>query len=151
MSDREERGMSDREERGMSDREERGRRVVVGVGGRRGAEPEALVALVRAELGVHDLAAGRVDVVATLDRRAGEPGVRLLASRLGARVTAYSAVALAAMEVPSPSDVVRGHTGTAGVAEAAVLAAGAHLLCHKRSRADWTVAIGLTDIRGEAR
>ena len=143
--------MSDPSERGMSDPRERGRRVVVGVGGRKGADPEALVALVRAELGVHDLAAERVDVIATLDRRAGEPGVRLLASRLGAHVTAYSAVALAVMDVPSPSDVVRGHTGTAGVAEAAVLAAGAQLLCHKRSGADWTVAIGVADTRAEAR
>ena len=143
--------MNDPSECGMSDRGARCRRVVVGVGGRKGADPEALVALVRAELGVHDLAAGRVDIVATLDRRAGEQGVCLLASRLGARVTAYSALALAAMDVPSPSDVVRGHTGTAGVAEAAVLAAGAHLLCHKRSGADWTVAIGVLDTRGEAR
>lgn len=143
--------MSNQRECGMREQGERLGRVVVGVGGRRGADPEELVALVRAELGVHDLIAERVDVVATLDRRAGEPGVRLLAARLGARVTAYSAVALAAMDVPSPSDVVRGHTGTAGVAEAAVLAAGAHLLCHKRSGADWTVAIGVSDTRGEAR
>lgn len=125
--------------------------IIVGVGGRPGADPEALTALVEALLGAQGVGPGQVDVVATLDRRADEPGVRLLASRLGARITAYSAAVLAATEVPSPSEVVRSHTGAAGVAEAAVLAGAADLLCRKRSQGGWTVALGRGDARRDAR
>lgn len=116
--------------------------LVVGVGGRPGASPAALSALVDSVLGEHGSDAAAVGVVATLDRRAGEPGIRLLAARRGARVVSLGAHVLAAQRVPHPSEVVRRHLGLDGVAEAAVLACGARLVSPRRAAAGWTVALG---------
>lgn len=117
--------------------------VVLGVGGRPGACPDALAALVDSLLHDHGMSATDVELVATLDRRAGEPGILALAGRLGVRVVTLDAAALAAQPVLSPSEVVRRHTGTQAVAEAAVLACGGALVEPRRAGASWTVALGL--------
>ncbi|HET7399635.1 MAG TPA: cobalamin biosynthesis protein [Intrasporangium sp.] len=126
-------------------------RVVLGVGGRPGGDADELAALVRTCLVGLDLAVGDVSVVATLDRRAAEPGVRDVAGRLGARVVAVDPHTLAAQDVPHPSELVRRHTAASGVAEAAVLAVGARLLASKRRSAAWTVAVGRLETTEEDR
>jgi cobalamin biosynthesis protein CbiG len=124
--------------------------LVLGVGGRPGADAADLAALVEEALAEERLAARDITVVATLDRRAREDAVTSLASRLGAPVAAFTAEVLARQEVPHPSEVVQRHTGASGVAEAAVLACGARLVLTKRRGPGWTVAIGQVDPPQEA-
>lgn len=86
-----------------------------------------------------------IRVVATVDRRRDEPAVTALAA--GRTLLTYSTDELDAVEVPNPSAVVRGLTGTGSVAEAAaVLAARAtggsgELVVEKRRGPGVTVAL----------
>ncbi|MFC5064784.1 cobalamin biosynthesis protein [Actinomycetospora atypica] len=85
------------------------------------------------------------DVVATIDRRAGEPAVLALAA--GRVLRTYTVVELDAVEVPNPSAVVRRLTGTGSVAEAAAILAAreaggpAHLVVEKQRGRMVTVAV----------
>jgi cobalt-precorrin 5A hydrolase len=67
----------------------------------------------------------RIACLATLDRRAGEPGPREAAAVLGVPLFGYSAERLARVPVPNPSERVAAALGVPGVAEAAALLAGA--------------------------
>ena len=86
-----------------------------------------------------------IDVVATLDRRLGEPSVDAVAA--GRRVLAYTTAELDAVDVPHPSAVVRRLTGTGSVAEAAAILAarelgGSGVLVVEKQRGDGvTVAL----------
>jgi cobalt-precorrin 5A hydrolase/precorrin-3B C17-methyltransferase len=122
----------------------RPRSLVVGVGSSAGADPVGMVELVGAALA----AAGRhphaVGVVATLDRKAGEPAIVALAEQLGAQLVTFPADALADVDVPTPSAAVAAAVGTKSVAEAAALLAagsGGTLVVTKRSSRDATVAV----------
>jgi cobalt-precorrin 5A hydrolase/cobalt-precorrin 5A hydrolase/precorrin-3B C17-methyltransferase len=67
-----------------------------------------------------------------------------LAERRGVPLRVHNAAALAAVAVPTPSDVVARHVGTPSVAEAAALLSagpGAQLLVAKRRSAHATCAI----------
>ena len=114
--------------------------LVVGVGASTGAPAGAAVDLLAAALAGAGLSAASVAEVATIDRRAGDPVV----TALGLPVRAFPADALAAVPVPSPSEVVRAAVGTASVAEAAALLAagpGAELVVPKQAGAEATVAV----------
>ncbi|MGW7430573.1 Rv2231c family pyridoxal phosphate-dependent protein CobC [Streptomyces sp. NPDC054861] len=104
--------------------------VVVGVGARSGVSVDEVLALLDAALREAGLAVADVVALATLDARAGEPGIAGAAERWGVPVRAFGAEALASVPVPHPSSVARAATGTASVAEAAALAGaraeGAH-------------------------
>ncbi|MFF0632101.1 cobalamin biosynthesis protein [Nocardia sp. NPDC004151] len=93
--------------------------LAVGVGLRPGTTAEVIVAAVREALG--DRAVGRL---ATLDRRAGEPGFLEAALRLHAVAMGFSALELAAVAVPNPSSRVSEAVGATSVAEAAAVLAG---------------------------
>lgn len=98
--------------------------IVIGVGGRPGADPDDLLALAAkalAETG-HELA--DIATVATIDKRRDHPGIRRLVEFANARLTTYAAATLAGQDVDHPSDTVAGHVGTPSVAEAAVRASG---------------------------
>ena len=112
--------------------------VVVGVGFRPGTGADRIVAAVRAVLGTGDCRC-----LATLDRRAGEPGLREAATRLGLPVRAFPPAELAEVEVPHPCARAAAATGTASVAEAAaILAAGGGPLVRAKSVHDGvTVAL----------
>ncbi|GGO89254.1 hypothetical protein GCM10011584_18210 [Nocardioides phosphati] len=116
--------------------------VVLGVGGRPSSDPGALVALVQQQLAAHGLSPADVDTVATIEARAGHPGVQLLAVSLDAGIRAFTADELAAQPVAHPSATVASHSGTPSVAEAAVLAAGASPLAQPAKADDWVVVIG---------
>lgn len=116
--------------------------VVLGVGGRAAADPAALLALAHQRLAAHGLSAIDVEVVATIDSRAGHPGIALLAVSLEAGIRAFTADELAAQDVGHPSATVAAHTGTPSVAEAAVLAAGANPLGPPAKAAGWVVVVG---------
>ena len=114
--------------------------LVVGVGASTGAPAEAAVDLLAAALAGAGLAPASVGEVATIDRRAGDPVVR----SLGLPVRAFTAEALAGVDVPSPSETVRAAVGTPSVAEAAALLAagpGAELVVAKQVSPQATVAV----------
>ncbi len=73
----------------------------------------------------HGLAIQAVAGLATVDRKADEPGLLELCERHGWRLVCFSALALAEVPVPHPSRVVQKAMGTASVAEAAALLAAA--------------------------
>ncbi len=57
----------------------------------------------------------------TIDRRRDEPGLLAVIREHGAPLHCYPAAELDAVDVPHPSEPVRGHVGTRSVAEAAAL------------------------------
>jgi cobalamin biosynthesis protein CbiG len=89
--------------------------VILGVGVESGTPVEDLLAAVAA-LGEVD-----VHVVATIDRRLGEPAITAVAA--GRALLGYTAGQLDAVDVPHPSALVRRLTGTGSVAEAAAILA----------------------------
>ena len=114
--------------------------LVAGVGASTGAPAQAVAELLDAALAGAGLARASVGEVATIDRRATDAAV----VALGLPVRAYTADALAAVDVPSPSETVRAAVGTPSVAEAAALLAagpGAELVVTKQVAAQATVAI----------
>jgi cobalamin biosynthesis protein CbiG len=118
--------------------------IVVGVGCSRGCDAGELLALVDAalrEAGVPEREP--IGALATVDVKAREPGLVAAARRRGWPVRTHGAAALAAVRVPTPSDVVARHLGTASVAEAAaLLTSGAErLLLEKRRSARATCAL----------
>jgi cobalamin biosynthesis protein CbiG len=110
--------------------------IVVGVGMRRGTDRDAILSVVREVAGQHT-----IRLLATVDRRAGEPGLRAAAAELGVPVVAYTPAELAAVEVPNPSAHSLRVLGTPSVAEAAALLAGGPLLVERRSRAGVVAAV----------
>ncbi|GLV73945.1 hypothetical protein Shyhy02_19470 [Streptomyces hygroscopicus subsp. hygroscopicus] len=112
--------------------------LVVGVGASRGVSAGEVIGLVEATLAEAGLSPHAVAELATVEARAGEPGLLTAAGRLGVPLRGYPAEALAAVEVPNPSAAPLAAVGTAGVAEAAALLAagpGAELLVPKRKSA----------------
>jgi ferredoxin len=93
--------------------------VVVGLGSSRGVRTAAVWSVLRSA--VVDLAAIRA--FGTIDRRRDEPGLLAVTREHGAPLRCYPAAELDAMDVPHPSEGVRGHVGTRSVAEAAALLA----------------------------
>lgn len=79
----------------------------------------------------------RLDVgaVASIDLKADEVGLLALATEYGWSIHFYPATALAAVDVPNPSETVRKYTGTPSVSEAAALLAAhadkTHLIIEK--------------------
>ncbi|MFD3476450.1 precorrin-3B C(17)-methyltransferase [Streptomyces sp. NPDC058695] len=112
--------------------------LVVGVGASKGAPVDEVLGLVRETLRDAGLSPLSVARLATVDAKAGEPGIVEAAEQLGVPVVTYSAETLAAVAVPNPSDAPLDAVGTPSVAEAAALVAGGELLVPKRKsvRAD---------------
>ncbi|WP_045745777.1 cobalamin biosynthesis protein [Actinoplanes rectilineatus] len=120
--------------------------MFLGLGARAGTCRADLSAAVAAALRTAGLAPEAVTVLATLDRRAAEEPVRLLARELGWRLVGYPAAALGGRTVPGPSAAVLAAVGTPSVAEAAALrAAGvqSRLILPKQVFARVTVAIAI--------
>lgn len=93
-------------------------RLAVGVGARPGVTADAIVAAVREALGENV-----IHCLATVDRRAAEPGPAAAAAVLGVPLLVFSPAELAAVQVPTPSPRTATAMGTASVAEAAALLA----------------------------
>lgn len=112
--------------------------LVVGVGASGGAPADEVFALIEGALRDAGLSARSVAEVATVDAKAGEPGIVTAAERLGVPLVTYSAEELARVAVPNPSDAPLAAVGTPSVAEAAALLRGGELLVPKRKsvRAD---------------
>ncbi|MGF1428918.1 Rv2231c family pyridoxal phosphate-dependent protein CobC [Kitasatospora sp. LaBMicrA B282] len=115
--------------------------VVVGVGASAGVAEGELLELIGAALAEAGLATAAVRRLATVEQRAGEPGLLAAARRLGVPLVGHPAGELAAVPVPNPSAAVLTATGTPSVAEAAALLGGGELLLAKRKSARSTVAL----------
>jgi len=98
-------------------------KLVVGLGSSRGVRAPAVRALLRTA--VSDLA--QICAFATVDRRRDEPGLLAVIGQCSAPLRCYSPSELDLIDVPNPSDPVRGHVGTRSVAEAAALLAARDL------------------------
>jgi cobalt-precorrin 5A hydrolase/precorrin-3B C17-methyltransferase len=109
--------------------------LVVGVGASRGVGTAEVLGLVEDALAHAALSPRSVTALATVDAKAGEPGLRAAAERLGVPLRTFPAAELAAVAVPTPSAAPLAAVGTPSVAEAAALTAagaGAELLVRKR-------------------
>lgn len=114
--------------------------LVVGVGASTDAPADEALGLLHSALAEAELAAESVGLVATIDRRAGDPVV----AAFGRDVMAFTAEELATVVVPNPSATVQAEVGTASVAEAAaLLAAGesAQLVIEKVKGPHSTLAV----------
>ena len=120
--------------------------LVVGAGCSRGCPTEELLALIDAVLAEAGEQPDAVRALATVDRRADEPGMVAAARHHGWPLVTHPAPALREVAVPTPSAVVAAHVGTASVAEAAALlsAGGDTLLVTKRRSAHATCALAAT-------
>ncbi|ELS52279.1 precorrin-3B C(17)-methyltransferase [Streptomyces viridochromogenes] len=112
--------------------------LVVGVGASKGAPADEVLGLIERTLADAGLSPASLAELATVDAKAGEPGIVEAAARLGVPLVTHSAEELAAVEVPNPSDAPLTAVGTPSVAEAAALVRGGELLVPKRKseRAD---------------
>ena len=122
----------------------RSRALVVGVGARSGVPEDELDRAIGLALAAAARSSAQVAVLATVDRRAVEPGMRAVARRRGWLLVAFGAAQLSSVDVPRPSGTVRDRAGTGSVAEAAALRAagpGATLLRGKTVFPRVTVAI----------
>ncbi|WP_280424107.1 cobalamin biosynthesis protein [Nocardia carnea] len=95
-------------------------RLAVGLGLRPGRSAEHILAALDTAL-----PGARIACLATVDRRAGEPGMRVAAEMLGVPLHGFTAAQLANVPVPNPSERVVEAFGIPGVAEAAALLSGA--------------------------
>ncbi len=122
------------------------RRLAIGLGCERDADPAEAVELVQRTLEESGLAAESIALVASIDLKADEPAVLETAERLGVPARFFSAAALEA-ETPrlaNPSEAVFREVGAHGVAEGAALTAGgpnATLIVAKQKSARVTCAI----------
>ena len=118
--------------------------LTVGIGLARQAEPaDGIVSSMRQELASHGLDEHAVEHFATIDLKADEPVVKLLAD--GHEVILFSARELAAVSVPNPSASVQKHVGTPSVCEAAAIlaAGGGNLIVEKVKGENYTLAVAI--------
>jgi len=124
--------------------------LVVGVGSSTGVGADEVLALIDEALAAGGLAPESVSALATVDRRAEEPGIVAAAADRGWELVTFPAEDLADVPVPTPSEVVRAAVGTPSVAEAAALLAsgGGELVVAKRRSAMATAAVARRPVRG---
>ncbi|MGP4091602.1 cobalamin biosynthesis protein, partial [Streptomyces sp. KR55] len=115
--------------------------LVVGVGASRNAPVDEVLGLIEGSLREAGLSPRSVAELATVDAKAGEPGIVEAAERLGVPLVTYSAEELAQVDVPNPSDAPLAAVGTPSVAEASALVRGGELLVPKRKSAMATCAV----------
>ena len=104
--------------------------LVVGIGCDRGTPPELVARGVDELLAASGLSSRSVFALATIDKKADEPALIALAEARGWPLLTYAADELDAQPgIENPSEIVKRHVGTRGVAEPAALrAAGAQNL-----------------------
>jgi cobalt-precorrin 5A hydrolase len=126
--------------------------IVAGVGCRRGVSADEIENVVRLALGVFQLPAERLDVLATESEKATEPAFAEVARRLSAKLMACTLDDLdkVAGQVLAPSKLVLETKGVPSIAEASALViAGrnARLLGTRVATAQATCAIAVGDGR----
>ena len=100
--------------------------VTIGIGCNYGTEAREIEAAIKETLNELRLSIKSVRNLATIDRKANEPGLLEVCRRFGWPLAAYSAEELNQIPVPHPSEVVYRYVGAWGVCEpAARLSSGA--------------------------
>jgi cobalt-precorrin 5A hydrolase/precorrin-3B C17-methyltransferase len=137
--------------------------LAVGVGASRGVSADELLSLIDTVLAEPELGDTgpantgpantglsplSVAVMATVDAKAGEPGIAEAAARRGWPLTTYPATVLAGVDVPNPSPAALAAVGTPSVAEAAARLSGDVLIAAKRKSAMATAAVARIRPRG---
>jgi cobalt-precorrin 5A hydrolase len=119
--------------------------LAVGVGCRKGTGAAEILDVVRAALAGKRLSPLSVRVLASIEAKRGEPGIREAAAELGAQTVFFSARELGAASPPNPSALVAKHMGVSSVCEAAAMrAAGTtRLLATKIKSRTATAAVAL--------
>jgi cobalt-precorrin 5A hydrolase / precorrin-3B C17-methyltransferase len=95
----------------------------VGVGCQRQTPTDRIAQAIAQVCQTHNIAATAILGIATLDRKAQEPGLLDYCRDRQLPLYSFTAAELSAIEVPHPGDRVATATGTASVAEAAALLA----------------------------
>ena len=113
-------------------------KISLGLGCDRGTPASTIALAIDEALAACSATVADVVAVASIDLKANEDGLLQTARERGWTIRFYPADELAAVDVPNPSDMVRRHTGTPSVSEAAALLAGAvdkhQLLIEKHKR-----------------
>ena len=119
--------------------------LAVGVGCRRGAPAEAILALVTRICREHGASLKSLGRLASIEAKRDEPGLLEAGERLGVPVRFFSAGELSAVSVPHPSDVVAKHMGVGSVCEAAAIlaSAGGRLVAPKTRTSLVTAALAV--------
>lgn len=122
--------------------------LAAGVGCRRGISADEILTALRASMEQRGLALDSLACLASIDIKAGEPGLVAAAAALGMPLVIFAASELDRVDTPSPSERVKAEVGTASVAEAAALLAagirGGRLLAPKEKHGNVTVAVALS-------
>ncbi|MEM6588023.1 MAG: precorrin-3B C(17)-methyltransferase [Pseudomonadota bacterium] len=133
-------------------------RYALGVGCARNADPEEMWVHVSKTLEAANIAPGAIACVATIDLKADEPAMNILAARLGVPLRLFTAEELEAQtpHLANSSQVVFAEVGCHGVAEGAALAIGGTLAIEKSKTANTTCALTrseqpITEFAGRAR
>lgn len=102
--------------------------IAAGIGCKRGAPASDIEAAIRAALTRAQIGADALDVVATIEGKSAEVGIRVAAEKFGASVVVVPELELAAASdrVETHSERVAALVGVGSVAEAAALAAAGH-------------------------
>jgi cobalt-precorrin 5A hydrolase/precorrin-3B C17-methyltransferase len=136
-------------------------KITLGVGCARNCDPQELWQLVQKTFTDNNIALGCVAAIGSLDLKADEPAMNMLAERLGVPFRVFTAQELEAhaSQLANPSDVVFAEVGCHGVSEAAALAlgnTGANLKVAKRKTKNATCALAIsaepiTKLKGRTR
>ncbi len=122
--------------------------VTIGIGCKRDAAPDEVLALIRETLAEAGLSPSDVAWIATIDRKNGEAAIGAIATTLGVPARFFPAAELAAeTRIAQTSERVSAAVDTGSVAEAAALLGagpGAKLIVSKRKSAQATCAIAAT-------
>lgn len=131
-------------------------KLVLGIGCDRHTAEASIAEAVRQVLQDQGVERAAILCIATIDIKGNEPGLLAFAKHQGWPLRLYPAAQLARVEVPNPSEVVRRHTGTPAVAEAAALLAAnatwTALLVEKhkyRDAAGKNVTVSLARVQNE--
>ncbi len=135
--------------------------ITLGVGCARNCDPQELWKLVQKTFADNNIALGCVAAIGSLDLKADEPAMNMLAKRLGVPFRVFMADELEAYadQLANPSDVVFQEVGCHGVSEAAALAMGhtnATLKIAKQKTKNATCALAIssesvTEFKGRSR
>ena len=123
----------------------RPRVLVLGLGCRRGASAEAIVALACQVLDTARASPASLGLAASIAAKADEPGLLAAAAHLGLATRFFTAGELSGVPVPHPSAVVAKHMGVGSVCEAAAIlgSGGGRLLVAKTRSATATAALAV--------
>jgi cobalt-precorrin 5A hydrolase len=120
----------------------RPKNLVAGVGCHTGTPAGEILKFIQDTFNQERLSLSCLKVLATIEAKAAEPGLREAAERLGVEFTWFTQEELQGVEVPNPSPRVVRLVGVVSVAEAAALkAGGVELLLPKRKRDGLTLAV----------